>query len=147
MNYWDNQGYVMDYMQNVGMPMENYPMVVMPEYQLEAMYPKTYKIIQPVVESTCDKMLGSHGPMFIPTQDQLEAMIDDVYKRVEADVDIAIKQSPRGRERQFFGGGRRILRDFIGALLITSLIRRRRRPFFGFPGFGGFGGFGGFSGF
>ncbi len=147
MNNWNNQDYVMGYMQAANLPMENYPMVTMPEQQLEAMYPKTYKIIQPVAERTCDKMEECYGPTFIPTQEQLESMIDDVYTKVEVDVDVAIKQSPRGRERQFFGGGRRILRDFIGALIITNILRRRRRPFFGFPTYPGYGGYGGFGGY
>ena len=145
MNNWGNQEYLMNYMQAANLPIENYPMVTMPEQQLEAMYPKTYKIIQPVAERVCDKMEECHGPTFIPTQEQLDSMIDDVYTKVEVDVNVAIKQSLRGRERQFFGGGRRILRDFIGALLIASLLRRRRRPFFGYPGFPGYGGFGSYG--
>ena len=148
MNNWYNQDYVLDYMKAANLPMDYYPMVTMPEQQLEAMYPKTYKIIQPVAERTCDKMEERYGPTFIPTQEQLEAMVNEVYDKVEADVNDTIKQSPYGRERQFTGSGRRILRDFISALLIASLIRRRRQPFFGYPGYGGFGsGYGGFGGF
>lgn len=127
------------------MPGQYFPMAAMPEQQLEAMYPKTYYIIQPVVENACDMMMTPYGQMYTPTHEHIESMIDDVYGRVESDVENAIKQSPREEERQFIGGGRRILRDFIGALLIASLIRRRR-PFFGHPGYygGGYGFYGGY---
>ncbi len=129
--------------QMTSMPMQQYPMAAMPQQQLESMYPRSYHIIKPAVESMCDRMVASNGQMYTPTREQLEAMIDEIYGRVEADVSNAVKEN-RDEERQFFGGGRRIFRDFIGALLITSLIGRRRRPFGFFPGFfpGFFGGFG-----
>jgi len=104
---------------------------------LENLYPQTYNIIQPVVESECDKWASKNGDK-CPSKTEYESMVSDIYKKVEADVEAAIKNSPVAEERQFFGGGRRILRDFIGALLIGGLIRRRRRPFFfGSPFYGG----------
>lgn len=151
MNNYYNQDYVMEYMKAANLPMDYYPMATMPAQQLESMYPKTCKIIQPVAERTCDKMEERYGPNFIPSQEQLETMIEDVYSKVEEDVYDAVKQKAYGRERQFLGGGRRILRDFIATLLIASLNRRRRRPFFGYPGYGGYGssygGYGGYGGF
>jgi hypothetical protein len=112
----------------------------MSEDELEKMYPETYNVINPVVENSCDNWIGKFGEK-CPSNVELESMVEDIYKKVEPNVEAAIKKSPIAEERQFFGGGRRILRDYITALLIASLIRRRRRPFFGFPGFGG-----GFSG-
>lgn len=128
-------------MQNV-MPMQPQynPMAAMPTEELENMYPKTYNIIQPAVENTCDKMMCKYGDTYTPSADDVESMVEEVFKKVEPEVEAAIKNSPVAEERQFFGGGRRILRDFIGALLVGSLIRRRRRPFFGYPYF-----YGGFS--
>jgi hypothetical protein len=135
-------------MQNAGMmPMQNTGMMPaqfnqfaeMPTEDLESLYPQTYNVIAPVVENACEKWMGKHGEQ-CPSKDDFDAIVSDVYNKVESNVEAAIKNSPVSEERQFFGGGRRILRDFIGALLITNLIRRRRRPFFGgfgFP-FGGF---------
>lgn len=135
-------------MQNAGMmPMQNANMMPMPNANmmpygqfaemptedLESLYPQTYNIIAPVVENACEKWMGKHGEQ-CPSKDDLDSMVSDVYKKVESNVEAAVKNSPNPEERQFYGGGRRVLRDFIGALLITNLIRRRRRPFFG--GFG-----------
>jgi len=134
------------------MPMQNVPMATMPmqnmynpmfaasEEELENLYPETYNVIAPAVEDACDKWMSKFGEK-CPSNAEYETMVEDIYKKVEPAVEAAIKKSPVAEERQIFGGGRRILRDFIGALLITNLIRRRRRPFFGFPGFGGFPGF------
>ncbi len=140
-------------MQNAGMmPMQNANMLSaqlnqfaeMPTEDLESLYPQTYNAIAPVVESACDKWMGKHGEQ-CPSKEEFDSMVSDVYNKVESNVEAAVKNSPNADERQFFGGGRRILRDFIGALFITNLIRRRRRPFFGgfgFPFGGGFvGGF------
>lgn len=121
----------------------------MPTEDLESLYPQTYKAIQPAVENACEKWMGKHGEQ-CPSKEEFDSMVSDVYNKVESNVEAAVKNSPTAEERQFFGGGRRILRDFVGALLIGSLIRRRRRPFFGGfgpPFFGGFGQpfFGGFG--
>lgn len=111
----------------------------MPTEDLESLYPQTYNKIQPVVENACESWMGKHGEQ-CPSKEDYDAMVSDVYNKVEADVETAVKNSPVAEERQFFGGGRRVLRDFIGTLIIANLIRRRRRPFFGGFGFpyGGF---------
>jgi hypothetical protein len=123
------------------MPMYNpcNPMASMPTEDLEALFPQTYNIIQPVVENACDNWMSKHGEK-CPSKKEYESLVSDIYGKVEANVEAAVKNSPNPEERQFFGGGRRLLRDFIGALLITNLIRRRRRPFYGFgsPYYGGF---------
>lgn len=121
------------------MPAQMNQFMEMPAEDLENLYPQTYNVIMPEVENVCDNWEGKHGDK-CPSNKEYESMVADIYKKVESDVEAAIKNSPNPEERQFFGGGRRILRDFTGALLITNLIRRRRRPFFGqFPPFyGGF---------
>ena len=133
------------------MPMQNMPMGTMPmqnmypavagatEEELENLYPETYNVIAPVIEDTCDKWMSKFGEK-CPSNAEVDSMVEDIYKKVEPAVEAAVKKSPIAEERQFLGGGRRVLRDFIGALLISSLIRRRRRPFFGYPG-GFYGGF------
>lgn len=121
------------------MPAQMNQFTEMPAEDLENLYPQTYNVIMPEVENVCDNWEGKHGDK-CPSNKEYESMVADIYKKVEANVEAAIKNSPNPEERQFFGGGRRILRDFTGTLLITNLIRRRRRPFFGqFPPFyGGF---------
>lgn len=131
-------------MQMMNMPSQFYPMVTMPEQQLESMYPNIYNIIFPVIVSHCDTMDMTQGPMYIPTREQLEAAADGILSRVEGDVEKAVMQDAREKDRQLGFGGRRVARNLIEILLIRELIRRRRRPFFGVPFFGGFGpGFGG----
>jgi len=132
-------------MQTMGIPNNMYPMMTMPESHLERMYPKVYYIIYPVVVRHCDTMDTTYGPMYMPAREEVERMVDNIYAKVEADVNVTIKQDSREpEERQLGFGGRRLLRGLIGILLIRELLRRRRRPFFGFPFGGGFGpGFGG----
>ena len=125
------------YMQQMGIPCQYYPMVTMPQEQLEDMYPECYYVINPAVERTCDQMDSHYGHMYTPSREQLESMVDRIYREVEADVNKAYSRSPNEDERQFFGGGRRVLRDLISILLIRNLLRRRS-PFFGpSPFYGG----------
>ena len=126
-------------MHTMGIPSQMYPMMNMPEQQLEMMYPKIYFIIYPVVMQHCDMMDMSHGSMHNPTDEEMEAMTENIAVKVEADVDAAIKQDGGEGERQFGFGGRRLLRGLVGILLIRELLRRRRRPFFGYPYYGGYG--------
>ncbi|NJD03325.1 MAG: hypothetical protein FIA99_12205 [Ruminiclostridium sp.] len=113
------------------------PMMNMAQPELESMFPNTYNIIQPQVENMCDNLEAAKGKMHCPSQEEMDHMVDQIYTNVESDVEAAVRQNSNSNERQFLGGGRRILRDLIAILLINSLIRRRR-PFFGFPGFFGF---------
>lgn len=108
------------------MPANVMPANVMPVEQLEKMYPKTYDIIHPVAEETCEKCLAKNSPAYVPTKKELDSMVDEIYSKVESKVENNMKQS--SNERQFFGSSRRLLRDFITVLLISSFIRRR--PFF-----------------
>jgi hypothetical protein len=105
------------------MPAQNMsmPTGVSPAEQLESMYPQTYNIIQPEVEKACNKLMEKKGDK-CPTKAEVEAATNEIYNKVEPAVESAVKTSPSAEERQFYGGGRRILRDFVGALLITNLI-------------------------
>ena len=125
------------------MPAQAAPSGVSPADQLESMFPETYNIIKPEVEKACDNMMEKKGGK-CPTKEEVEAMTNDIAKKIEPAVEAAVKKSPSSEERQFSFGGRRILRDFVGALIITDLIRRR--PFL-YPGFYGYPGFFGYPGF
>lgn len=111
--------------------------------QLENMYPETYKIIKPHCEQACDNIQANFGQQFVPNKAQLDNMVQDIYNKVEPVVEQTVNANMPNR--QFFGSGRRLLRDLIAVTLITSLIRRRR-PFFGgfygYPGYGMFPGYG-----
>ena len=128
------------------MPMQQmyYPMMTMPEDQLENMYPKTYKIINPVVQNYCDKMEMKNGVMSTPSKEQLDEMCENICKDVEADVDKVLEAEIKDEKKQLGYGGRFILRDLAGILVLRELIRRRRAfgyPGYGFPGYGGYYGY------
>jgi hypothetical protein len=126
-------------MQSMGIPDQMYPMMNMPDQQLESMYPRIYHTVYPAVCRRCDMADANLGPTHIPTKENLENMIENIYAEVEKDVEADIKRESRDfDERQFIGPARPLLRGLIGILLIRELQRRRRRRFFGFP-FGGFG--------
>lgn len=141
------QYYFRDPAQNTGatsMPGQYNPMMNMTQPQLESMYPNTYNIVQPAVENACNNMLANKGPMYAPNKEDINNMVNEVYSKVENEVETMIKKNTSERERQFFGGSRFLLRDLVGILLINNLVRRRR-PFFGYPGFyGGYWPYGGF---
>ncbi len=120
-------------MQGMAPQCQNCPMMAASQQQLEALYPRTYHIVQPAVDNACDMMVMTYGTMSVPTREQMDAMADDICKSVENDVDAAVRQNPGSKsdERQLLLGGRRLLRDLVLILLIRGLIRRRR-PFFGF---------------
>ena len=150
-----DQSVYMSYMQMMGMPGQYSPMMTMPQEQLETMYPKIYFIIYPVVQHHCDMMHMTYGMTQMPTREQLQAMTDDIYAKVEAEVEVTISRESRDEgERQLFGGGRRLLRDLIAILLIRDLLRRR--PYYpGYPGYyggyspygPGYGNYGGYPGY
>ena len=116
------------------------PMVTMDDEELEKMYPKTYNIVNPVVQSYCDKM----DVMSNPTKEQLDEICEKICKDVEGEVDKIVAAENKENKRQLGFGGRFILRDLTRILLLRELIRRRR--FFGYPGYG-FPGYGGFYGY
>ena len=138
------------------MPMQQQccPMMAMPENQLETMYPKTYQIINPVVMNYCDMMDMKYGVMNNPTKEQLDEVCEDICKDVETEVDKVVAAEMKEGQRQLGFGGRYILRDLAGILLLRELLRRRRPfgyPGYGYPGYGfpgyGFPGYGGYYGY
>lgn len=111
-----------------------------PSYDLERMYPDSYKIVYPMVVSYCRNV---SMPV---TEDMIDRMTDDIYDRAVADgrisVDINVEienredskdsedrqmvnRPPRRRRRN------RFFRDLIRILLLRELIGRRQ----GFPRF------------
>jgi hypothetical protein len=147
LNYDENWN---TYAQTMGIPTQMQPIMMMPEQQLTAMYPKCYNIIYPQIMRQCDIIDASNGPMNVPTNEQMERAVDDIVNKVEKDVDAVLMNEYQSAENRQLGyGGRRILRDLAGILLIRELIQRRRRPpYYGYPGYGygpglgiGYGGF------
>ena len=127
----------MPYANVMGISNQMYPMMEMPEQQLNAMYPRTYHMIYPQIVRACDTMDMNHGPMHMPNHDEVENMVEDVVGKVENDIDVVLKENEN--QRQLGYGGRRLLRDLTGILLIRELIRRRRRPQYPYgygPGYG-----------
>lgn len=148
-----------EYMGMAGVPNEYYPMMQMPAAQLESMYPKCYYIIYPRVKRMCDMYCRRNGNM-PPTHEVMEQMTNSVYDEVEpmmheddmGEMDMQMmptdEQVPSEiddtgyddmQSRQFgtqtfgyFRPRRRFLRDLIGILLIRELLRRRRRPYYGY---------------
>ena len=116
------------------MPAQANPTGVSPAEHLGNMFPETYNIIKPEVEKACNVLMEKKGGKY-PTKEEVESMTNEISKKVEPAVEAAVKKSPSSEERQFSFGGRRILRDFVGALIITDLIRRT--PFY-YPGFYGY---------
>jgi hypothetical protein len=124
------QAQMMPYMRNDQNMQMASPESTMLEQQIEMMYPKRYRIIYPVVVLHCDMFDKTYGTMRIPTREEIERMTDDIYSKVEADVEATM--SPESREtemRQFGFIGRGFLRDLIAILLLREFLgRRRRRP-------------------
>ena len=120
--------------ENICFDNQMYPMATLAEQELEKMYPKVYHTVYPAISRSCDTLDSTHGSMHIPTKDEVKRMVDEIYKRVEVDANEALKQDYSSeQERQLGISGRALLRDLITILLIRELIRRRRRPLFGFP--------------
>lgn len=133
----------MSYMQMSRLPGQYYPMMAMLPQQLEMMYPRVYHIIYPHVKYHCGMVAAKHGMKYTPTREHLDAMVDDIYRKVEVDVDAEIKLPREDEERQIGFGGRPLLRDLILILLIAELLRGRR-PYGGYPGY--YGGYPGYYG-
>ncbi|WP_265447009.1 hypothetical protein [Acetivibrio straminisolvens] len=135
--------YPMTHMMNaMHYPQQYCPMAAMPEQQLESMYPRTYYIVYPRVVHHCDMMDMNYGCYYCPTKEELDKMCDKICNEVEAEVETAIcEEMKEEADRQLGFGGRRLLRAFVGTLLISELLRRRRRPY-GFSGY-----YGGYPGY
>lgn len=96
-----------------------YPMI---ERTLEAYHPELYHHVHPVVLRTCDTMDDiTRYP--IPTRDMVAGMADVVIRECEGFIPI------RDAEDRQLWTGRRVFIDLITILLISQLLRRRRRHF------------------
>lgn len=106
---------------------------------LERMYPDSYRVVYPMVVSTCRNVS-------IPvTEDMIDRMTDDIYDRAVADgrinVDISVeletREDSKEEDRQMINRPprrrrrNRFFRDLIRILLLRELIGRRP----GFPRF------------
>ncbi len=132
----------------MNMPTQYSPMAEMSQENIENMYPKIYHIVNPACDIACENLHMKKGEMHTPTQEELDMMVESVYNKVESEVEAEIAKDENKNNRQLGFGGRRLLRNLIGILLIRRLLRRRPfQPGFGSP-FGGFGpGFGAGYGF
>ncbi|MGN1300500.1 MAG: hypothetical protein ACI4VC_04065 [Clostridia bacterium] len=106
---------------------------------LERMYPDSYRVVYPMVVSTCRNV---SMPV---TEDMIDRMTDDIYDRAVADgrinVDISVeletKEDSKEEDRQMINRPprrrrrNRFFRDLIRILLLRELIGRRP----GFPRF------------
>lgn len=103
---------------------------------LEEMYPDTYRVIYPMVVSTCNMV---NTPV---TEDMLDRMTNDIYDRAEADgrinidINVGIEVRDDNNSKQISNDSRqmrprrnRFFRDLIRILLIRELLRRRRPGF------------------
>lgn len=106
---------------------------------LERMYPDSYRVVYPMVVSTCRNV---SMPV---TEDMIDRMTDDIYDRAVADgrinVDISVeletREDSKEEDRQMINRPprrrrrNRFFRDLIRILLLRELIGRRP----GFPRF------------
>ena len=106
---------------------------------LERMYPDSYRVVYPMVVSTCRNV---SMPV---TEDMIDRMTDDIYDRAVADgrinVDISVeletREDSKEEDRQMINrpprrrSRNRFFRDLIRILLLRELIGRRP----GFPRF------------
>ncbi len=114
-------------------------LLMMPEEQLERMYPRVYYIVNPIVIRQCDQLDDTFGPDYIPTREELERMIDNIYSQVEGRLRTEMPQGEKHGNPNGNPDGNPFLRGLIGTLLVRDLLgRRRRRRFRRFPRHPGF---------
>lgn len=114
--------------QNMGIPSFSNQMCTDP-YDLERMYPDSYRIIFPMVASACTNI---SMPI---NEDIICKMTDDIYDKVVLDSRISI-ETENTNDRQIDKDRRprphhrnRILNDFIRVLILRELLRRRHHGF------------------
>lgn len=96
------------------------------EQDLAVLYPELYHRVMPWVMYYGDQIEIRYGAMYTPTRDEVERITDDIYDRLEMDMNIdeydeneaEFRQRPRRR---------RPVRDLIRILHLRDLHRRRRR--------------------
>jgi hypothetical protein len=124
------------------------------EQDLAMLYPRLYNRVMPLIKYHGDQMELRYGTMYCPTRDELGNITDDIYDRIERDMNIDEydehdedenddeyrgyyrnnEEEARQRPRR-----RRFLRDLIRILLLRDLHRRRRRRRRRRPYSGGYG--------
>lgn len=111
------------------------------EQDLAMLYPELYHRVMPWVMYYGDQIEMRYGAMHTPTRDEVEKITDDIYDRLEMDMNIdeydeneAEEAESRQRPRR-----RRSLRDLIRILHLRDLHRRRRRRRRRRPHYGGYG--------
>lgn len=93
---------------------------------LDAMYPKLYYAVLPMVQKHCDRMEEKHGEMHTPAREELDEILDNILSEVEHDIDNMVRNDvDEDLLRQI--PERRVLRDLLGIVFIDELGRRRRR--------------------
>ena len=109
-------------------------LLMMPEDQLERMYPRVYYIVNPIVIRQCDYMDDTYGPDYIPTREELERMIDSIYSQAESRVMAEMPAKAKHGNPDGNPDGNPFLRGLVGTLLVRELLGRRRgRRFRRFP--------------
>lgn len=136
MNYQDYDDYMRSLLEYSNMncpntcmniPTSCQNMMCQSDDDLERMYPDTYRIIYPMVFSTCN-MVNINTTI---TTSMVDRMTDDIYDRAALDnrINIDINMDVETIRDDNFRQPRRnrFLRDFIRVLLLRELLRRRRR--------------------
>lgn len=160
LGYSNNNGYRMDTMNPIGMNymhnmnnmgmnslnmntmdnmcINNMEMNMINNDDIERLYPEVYRIVYPMVCSSCDTM---QFPGTTINDEMVTRMTNDIYDQVESDgrIKIEVNVTTEVREssnssdsiaetRQRRRPRNRFLNDLIRILLLRELSRRRRFP-------------------
>jgi len=102
--------------------------------EMEKMYPEIYRAVYPEVVNQCNKLDKTYGQMYMPTLAQLEPMANEIYSKVEPQINKEMSSHNEYEKAQFGYTRRGFFNSFIGLILLGELFRRRRR-FPRFPGY------------
>lgn len=119
------------------------------EQDLAMLYPRLYYRVMPLVKYHGYQMELRYGAMYCPTIDELRNITDDIYDRIEKDMNVDEHDENDNEYRGYYRNNeeevrqrprrRRFLRDLISILLLRDLHRRRRRRRRRRPYSGGYG--------
>jgi len=99
------------------------------EQDLAMLYPGLYHRVMPLVMYHGDQVEMKYGPMYTPTREDLGRITDDIYDRLQSDMNFdeyENQDEDEGESRQY-NRRRRFPRDLISILFLRDLHRRRRR--------------------
>jgi hypothetical protein len=123
----------------------------MPQYdqmdELEEMYPRIFHIINPHVRHHCHMMEKMHGGMHHYLKEEIDDMCERIYKACEKEMEEYMQEDDHDEHehehehshdhnhdhRQFGVRRNRFGTDLIRILLLSELLRRRRRHPHGRP--------------